>query len=95
MLAKTNDAFVGGKNLPIYLKPGQSYSRLLKVYDAGTEVNNELGDFILAPSLGNAVVRDTEGAEGFVAPHPGIQNIGDLEPLRDAFPVHAAKITIQ
>lgn len=95
MLARTNDAFVGGRNLSLRLKSGQSYSRLLSVYDSGTEVNNEEGAFIPAPPFGNAGVRDTDGAEGFIAPHPGIQNIGDLEPLRDAFPVKSAKITIK
>lgn len=95
MLGRTNDAFAGARSLPLYLKRGQSYSRLMKVYDAGTEENNEDGDFIPAPPFGNPGVRAEENAEGFVAPHPGIQNIGDLEPLRDAFAGHAAKITIK
>jgi hypothetical protein len=49
-------------------------------YDAGSEANNEDGDFIPGPPFGSGGVRDTEGAEGFVHIHSGVHGIADLDP---------------
>lgn len=93
MLAKTNDAFASGLTpLSLYLKKGQSYSKLLGVFDAGSELNNELEAFI--PAFGNAGVR-TDRGEGFVTFHPGLQGIGDLDLQNIAFAPQAARITIK
>ncbi len=93
MLARTNDAFASSLTpLSLYLKKGQSYSRLLGVFDAGSESNNELEAFI--PAFGNAGVR-TEDSEGFVSFHPGLQGNGDLDLENIAFAPQAAKITIK
>ncbi len=93
MLARTNDAFASSlAPLSLYLKKGQSYSRLLYVFDAGSELNNELQSFI--PAFGNPGVR-TEMGEGFVTFHPGFQGVGDLDLQNFAFAPQAAKITIK
>jgi hypothetical protein len=78
MLVTTNDAFfaLNGTSGPengsvIYLAPA---------YDAGSEANNENGDFIPGPPFGNAGIRATENAEGYVHIHAGIHGIADLAP---------------
>jgi len=93
MLGRTNDAFASSlAPLSLYLKKGQSYSRLLAVFDAGSEINNELEAFI--PAFGNAGVR-TDGGEGYVTFHPGLQGVGDLDLESFAFAPQAAKVTIK
>jgi hypothetical protein len=92
MLVTTNDAFfaLNGVSGPengsvIYLAPA---------YDAGSEANNEDGDFIPGPPFGNAGIRATENAEGYVHIHAGIHGIADLDP--DMYDWHnpVAKIEI-
>lgn len=82
MLVQTNDAFVGAQNLALPRSKGESRSVRLRVpaYDAGSEANNEDGDFIPGPPFMNGGVRDTEGAEGFVHVHSGVHGIADLAP---------------
>ena len=93
MLARTNDAIVAGKN--IVIPRGRfAVSRLLKVYDAGAEINNESCDYIPAPPCNSPNV-DTEGNEGFIHIHPGVLGVGDLDLLRDVFGFAAARITIK
>jgi hypothetical protein len=78
MLVTTNDAFFALNGVPgpedgsvIYLSPA---------YDAGSEANNEDGDFIPGPPFGNAEKREASGAEGYVHIHTGIHGIADLAP---------------
>lgn len=92
MLAKTNDAIVAKKNLPLRFKKGRSYAVLAKVFDAGTEINNESADYI--PALGSPGVR-TDSNEGIVHPHPGVQGFEDLSLLTDVFANVAAKVVIE
>lgn len=94
MVARTNDGFVGAKNLATNLKTGSSYSVLAEVYDAGAEMNTESCDTIPAPPCNNPKI-GTNGGEGFVRPHEGIQGIGDLELARDSFASKSAKVTIK
>src|SRR5690606_21729315 len=94
MIARTNDGFLGAKNLSTKLSVGESHSELVMAYDAGVEMNTESCDHIPAPPCGNPNI-GTNGGEGFVHPHPGVQNIGDLSPLRDAFASTVAKIHIK
>jgi hypothetical protein len=78
MFVTTNDAFYGLDSLPLF---GDGPKRRMvygTVYDAGSEANNEDCDFIPGPPCGNGGVRDTDGAEGFVHIHRGIQGVGDL-----------------
>lgn len=92
MLAKTNDAFTGGKNISLNLMMGESKTLFLNTYDAGAEINNELATYV--PGLGAHDVT-TKESEGFVHPHPGIYGIGDLNPLTDAFSAISAKVVIK
>ena len=94
MLARTNDAVMLGSSLPLKIKKGYAYSYLAKVYDAGVEDNTESCDHIPAPPCNSANVPAGSG-EGFIHPHPGVQGIADLLPLRDVFASSVAKIQVQ
>jgi hypothetical protein len=75
MLVNTNDAFTGLDGR--YLR-GNGGSTRTAAYDGGSEVNNELIEFIPGPCCDNPFVRDPEGA--LIAHHPGILGVGDLDP---------------
>jgi hypothetical protein len=78
MLVTTNDGFYGAASERL---PAGNARRLhVPAYDAGSEENNELCDFIPGPPCGSAEMRATDGAEGYVHVHEGIHGIGDLEP---------------
>lgn len=77
MLVTTNDAFFGLDNLFIS-ETSQNQRVFASAWDAGTEFNNELCGFIPGPPCGSPLVRDTDGAEGFVHSHPGLRGDGDL-----------------
>ena len=95
MLARTNDGIMVLKNVQTdFMQIGQSKTYLAEVYDAGAETNTELCSDIPAPPCNNPG-SGPEAGEGFVHPHPGIQNIGDLDALRDAFGSAVAKIIIK
>jgi hypothetical protein len=79
MLVTTNDAFFGLDNF--FIKKGaQSHRTSAPAWDAGTEFNNELCGFIPGPPCASPLVRDTDGAEGFIHTHPGLHGGGDLSP---------------
>ncbi len=81
MLVNTNDAFTGLNGVDLSgLAVGESLSRKLAVYDAGTEANSEAVGSIPGPA---------DGGEGFnalrddldkVARHPGIASIDGNNP---------------
>lgn len=77
MLATTNDAFFG---LDSHLLQGGHWRSMLEVpaWDAGSEEDNELCEFIPGPPCESPGVRATEGAEGFVHISSGIDGVGDL-----------------
>lgn len=84
MLVTTNDAFFG---LDGVLAPARNFKRggaapssihFANAYDAGTEYNSEDCGTIPGPPCGNGGVRDTENAEGYVYPHPGLHGEGDI-----------------
>ena len=77
MLATTNDAFFG---LDSHFLLGAPFTRHENVpaYDAGSEEDDELCQFIPGPPCENLDVRATENAEGFVHVHAGIKGVGDL-----------------
>lgn len=86
MLAITNDGFIGLNNVPI--EPG---TYLSPVYDAGSEINDELIEHIPGPG-GEGY--NPEGGEGFVHIHAGMHGIGDLPDIADLdWRNPAAKIT--
>ena len=76
MLATTNDAFVALNNVRL---PKKSVTYDAHVYDAGSEVNNELCDYIPGPQCGGLPnLRATDGSEGFVSISSGIHGGFDL-----------------
>jgi hypothetical protein len=81
MLVRSNDAFSGLDSLHLGANNGKkgkkSNARSLKnknvtvnAYDAGTEKNNENGDFVPGPPFNHFFVRDPDAQ--FIAPHPGL-----------------------
>lgn len=74
MLVTTNDAFFAAeKRVPSF-----SNSMYATAWDAGSEANTQSCDHIPGPPCGNGGVRVTDGAEGYVYVHAGIQDRGDL-----------------
>lgn len=62
MLVTTNDAFFGLSNF--LLDPSRAVQRVMApAWDAGTEVNNEMCEFIPGPPCGNPFMRDTDGLD--------------------------------
>lgn len=92
MLGTTNDAFFG---LDGFFLRGHPWSRhvLVPAYDAGSEENNELCEFVPGPPCGGTDSRATAGAEGFVTVHSGIHGIGDLP--ADDFDWHNPVVRVQ
>jgi hypothetical protein len=90
MLVNTNDAFTG---LDSVLLRGEGDTFLTNAYDAGSERNNELKAFIPGPCCGNPFVRDPEGA--LIAPHAGIQGVGDLDPAVYGWTDPVARIAVE
>ena len=79
MLVTTNDSFFGLDNY-LVKRDGLNQRMSAPAWDAGTEFNNELCGFIPGPPCGSPLVRDTNGAEGFIHIHPGLHGGGDLSP---------------
>lgn len=77
MLATTNDAFFGVRHVRLPIFGMRSIEA--EAYDAGSEANSELCEFIPGPPCGNHVHDDSE-PEGFIHVHSGIRDIGDLNP---------------
>lgn len=90
MLVNTNDGFTGLDSLRLR---GHGAMRYRMAYDAGSEKNNELTGFIPGPCCGHPFVRDPEGE--LIRMHPGIQGVGDLDPLVYGWSGPVAKIDIQ
>ena len=96
MLGITNDAFfaLNGETVPNFLPfYYTSYSKVFMApaYDAGSEVNNELCDYVGGCGAG---LRMTDGAEGYVYISPGFQGVGDLDAAQLDWRNPVAKITV-
>ncbi len=90
MLAYTNDGFSGTQGLEFNLFGAQGNGVFdLGSYDAGTEVNNELAQFV--PGLGGHLEDPEHGV--ITEPHPGILGIGDI-PLSRNFSGSVARLSI-
>jgi hypothetical protein len=78
MLVTTNDGFYSTSGM---VRPnGRKVALNAIAWDAGSEGNTESCDHIPGPPCGNALVRVTDTAEGFIHVHAGIQGTGDLAP---------------
>jgi hypothetical protein len=102
MLVRTNDAFTGVDSLKVGSYNGKkgkkSNKKKLKdrnitvgAYDAGTEKNNENGDFIPGPPFNHFFVRDQDAQ--LIAPHPGLSASGALAQYAWTDPVARIEIT--
>jgi len=102
MLICTNDGFTGvsGVKLPGGFKPEEF---LANGYDAGTEANDQLYTHVVDPcgAIGPAAVAPdgqnlrTATPSGVIAPHPGIQPVGDFTAAVCGWSDPVARITIQ
>ena len=86
MLVSTNDAFIAATDVALFDEDGAPVSASLDLmsYDAGSEDNTEMASDIPGPVGLDAAV-DPEGSNervptegGVIAPHEGIQGIGDV-----------------
>ena len=86
MLVSTNDAFIAATDVALFDEDGAPVSASLDLmsYDAGSEENTEMASDIPGPVGLDAAV-DPEGSNervptegGVIAPHEGIQGIGDV-----------------
>ncbi|PCJ26385.1 MAG: hypothetical protein COA96_05115 [SAR86 cluster bacterium] len=76
MLIPTNDAFIGVN--AIALPESGSITYRATVYDAGSEINDELCSNIPGPVCGGEGGSPGEDGEGYIYVHSGIHGIGDL-----------------
>lgn len=90
MLVNTNDGFTGIDSVKLR---GDGTTVEVMAYDAGTEANTEAASDIPGPCCGSAFARAPEG--GLVAPHPGIQGGGDLDPATYGWQGPVARITVE
>ena len=74
MLVQTNDGFTGVSALPLDSLVGTVG---LRSFDAGSERNNELANYVPGPPFGG-MRRAPEG--GVIMYHDGIKGVGDLDP---------------
>ncbi len=89
MLAQTNDGFFGLNSAMLPMEGMAVFYG--SVYDAGSEANNENGDYI--PGLGGSK-RATNNSEKFVHIHAGVHGIADLLPEMYDWRNPAVKITV-
>jgi len=95
MLVPSNDAFFAVNGLHIG-KAKKAVTVYSPVYDAGSEINDELCVSIPGPGfVCSGEGMNTETGEGFVHIHPGIQGIADLDKAQFDWRNPAAKITIK
>lgn len=73
MLVNTNDAFTGGTGIDLSsLSIGDELKVRLPIYDAGTEVNNELVGTIPGPADGGEGFNSDRDDVNVVSRHPGV-----------------------
>lgn len=91
MLVTTNDAFFAAERRT----PAFSKTVYAIAWDAGSEANTQDCDHIPGPPCGNPGVRVTDGAEGFVYVHAGIQDRDSLSSEDHDWRNPVAKVVIQ
>lgn len=91
MLVNTNDAFTGLDSVRL---GSRSQDFTVGAYDAGTEINNELGSFIPGPAGNSPGVRAPEG--NVITPHDGIVGTdGGIDPIVYDWNDSFARISIE
>jgi hypothetical protein len=90
MLIATNDGFVGLDTVSLPARENASRSYYASSYDAGSEKNTEnFGDMVPpadglmgvnSPDQGTGSSDEAITENGVIAPHPGIDGTGDLDP---------------
>jgi hypothetical protein len=89
MLIATNDGFVGLDTVDLPTDVNESKTLYANGYDAGTEQNTELFSDIVPPAKTLILGGEPEGTDqsdpdisedDVIAPHPGIQGVGNLPP---------------
>ena len=95
MLATTNDAFAAVRGVRLPNGIGDRVTVYGKAYDAGTEVNSEDCTYIPGPPCGQAGVRDTDGAEGYLHIHSGVHGGSSLEPSDHDWRNPVIQVTIE
>ena len=99
-LATTNDSFfaVSGVQIPsppnLFFSPPRSKTVDAPAYDAGSEANSELCEFIPGPPCASHFVHDPAEAEGFIYVSNGIQGIGDINAAESDWRNPVARVTI-
>jgi len=93
MLLPTNDGFVALNGPRVYSHSGTAVF-MLRAYDAGTEMNDELCASIPGPQCGGTGFVEG-GGEGFVAPHRGTHGGGDLSPMMYSWGEPVAIVTVR
>lgn len=95
MLVTTNDGFIAlnGIKAPIINKYPKTY--MSPAYDAGSEDNDEMCDYIPGPPCGSHHQASAVAGEGYIYIHAGIQGVGDLAPADFDWRNPVAKITIR
>ncbi len=93
MLVNTNDAFTGldARRLPYRVGSTRTFHSV--AYDAGSERNNEMAEYIPGPVGGNRFVRDPEG--NVIRMHPGIIGGHDLDPVLHSVAGNVATIIVK
>ena len=96
MILPTNDGFIALNGVKIPRSHHDLMTFYSPVYDAGTEVNDELCAHIPGPMCGGDPFSDAaDSDEGYVHIHSGIHGNGDLLPEIYDWRNPAAKITIK
>lgn len=73
MLVNTNDAFTGLNSIPLAdLDVGDSWSKMVGAYDAGTEANSESAGTMPGPADGGAGFDTQRDDTDMVTMHPGV-----------------------
>lgn len=93
MLVTTNDAFFAASGTA--LPAGKPAAMTAIAWDAGSEANTESCAHIPGPPCGNALVRVTDGAEGYVHVHAGVSGNGDLDEADHDWNNPVAYVTIE
>lgn len=88
MLICTNDGFAGLDSQRLPRREGQTRTRRVRAYDAGTEINTELrADLVGAPFCGPGEGTGKSNPElaenGVVRRHRTLQGVGDIDPALD------------